>query len=305
MTSPSQYIVDDWFYIQSISTHDVITACSTDLTSALRSQVYVNPPKCCDEELWRWDGQYIRNKATDFVLDIRKGRLRLIEDTEICLYHAKPQEEAQNQLWGVRETSTGCFIYSVCNEDWVLDIQANDQGNKLILFPFQYVDNDNQQWMFVSVTDMEEGTHPLCTATGEITPPMSMSSSPSHDTMQALSPPVKRGSQSSLHSVSLTSFKESHQIVYLERNPRLSDKTIAMAAAYQAWKSWKSDQVSSTEPILPESLGSIRGQLQNRAQTEAEAIFQQCDQLNNHKETASALAGRLVIQLLEQTPPSP
>lgn len=65
---------DSWFYIRSVATGGVITVGQPDGASAtLRSQVYVCPPERTDDELWQWDGQYLRNKATDLVLDIRKG----------------------------------------------------------------------------------------------------------------------------------------------------------------------------------------------------------------------------------------
>lgn len=63
---------EDWMYIRSISTGNVVTA-STDTQDRKRSQVWVRPLRRIDEELWRWDGQFIRNKATGLVLDIRKG----------------------------------------------------------------------------------------------------------------------------------------------------------------------------------------------------------------------------------------
>lgn len=66
-----------WFYIQSVKTSHVVSA-SRHIQSgemeATRSQVHVYPPLQTDDELWTWAGQFIRNKATGLVLDIRKGK---------------------------------------------------------------------------------------------------------------------------------------------------------------------------------------------------------------------------------------
>jgi hypothetical protein len=88
-----------------------------------------------------------------------------MEDTEICLYYKKPIEDSQNQLWAVQtdfqptehplvrrrssqKTPIGSVIYSVANNDWVLDICP--EGQKLILFPYQQDSNQQQRWIFTS-----------------------------------------------------------------------------------------------------------------------------------------------------------
>lgn len=93
----------------------------------------------------------------------------MIEDTDICLYNKKPNDEAQNQLWAVRQNNEGrtptehplacqkplgCVIYSMCSSDWVLDV-GND-GNKLILFPYHgyYEDSITQYWALVPEKEM-------------------------------------------------------------------------------------------------------------------------------------------------------
>ncbi|KAI9498051.1 hypothetical protein BDB00DRAFT_755289 [Zychaea mexicana] len=308
----------------------------------------VAPAKRNDQELWRWDGQFLRNKSNDLVLDIRKGsRLRLIQETEICLYTPKSEKEAHNQLWGVRDGALdaygrqqpGSMIHSLSNEDWVLDIQhathPDDNvaaGSKLILFPFQNMDNDSQQWIFIDESDsalLDEP--PALQATAMFKSPSSSSTmNPTPSTSSASSSPVvansnndlsasaelfahglspaKRGSQSSVTLISIEAYRENHQMVYLERNPRLSDKAIAMAAAYETWQKWNQERVSSLDyPDRPQfhEVDKIRACLQSTAQSEASRIFDQCDQLSNHKETALCLANRLVIQLYEQVLTTP
>lgn len=235
----------DYFYIKSISTGNVVSAITHG--DPLRSQVLVTPPTLSDAELWYWKGQFICNKANGLVLDIRKGklgddsvlikancrlsigRLRLIEDTEICLYHAKPLDEAHNQLWGVRNDAAdaygkplvGSYIYSIVSNEWVLDIQAAENGTqKLVLFPLQPIDNDNQRWLFVpegelSIQDTKTSYFP----THIMTPPDSITSSPTYSTSspdisefpQGLTP-AKRGSHSVIFS--MEAFKDYHNRVY-------------------------------------------------------------------------------------------
>lgn len=72
MVSTAASCHDDWMFIRSVSTGNVITA-QHNLDDPRRSQVMVAAPRCSDEELWRWDGQFLRNKATNLVLDIRNG----------------------------------------------------------------------------------------------------------------------------------------------------------------------------------------------------------------------------------------
>ncbi|KAI7862318.1 hypothetical protein BDF14DRAFT_1857213 [Spinellus fusiger] len=306
-----------WFYIQSTATGHVVSASTSE--EPLRSQVYVCQPKQIDEELWQWDGRFIVNKATDIktYTDLI-GRLRLIEDTEVCLYTKKAVDEAHNQMWGVKEDEVdlfgrkqeGTFIYSHCNDDWVLDIQPNADGaTKLILLPLQSIDNDNQRWSFIPHNESEHPLSPpsllFSTSASSVTPCNSLPSTPVfelslNEYANALSP-CKRGSQSSVTSISLEFYKECHQMVYLEGNPRLSDKAIAMAAAYQTWQHWRHEHLVTSQPIAPDY---ARSQLQLLVQEEASIVYAKCDQLSNHKETALSLASRLVLQLYDN-PTSP
>ncbi|KAI9256434.1 hypothetical protein BDA99DRAFT_539509 [Phascolomyces articulosus] len=347
-TPPHNNNNNGWMYIRNVSTGNVITALTSNKEDALRSQVIVSPPKQTDQELWRWDGQFLRNKSNDLVLDIRKGRLRLIQETEICLYTPKPESEAHNQLWGVRDGAFDVYgrpqpdhslIYSLSNDDWVLDIQhvsnpTDEVGNKLILFPYQTMDNETQQWIFIDESTSHLLNEPTCAITSTTmfkssstssiissnnnsihppTPATSASSSPVTSTAHDLSSsaelfahglsPAKRGSQSSVTLLSIEAYRECHQMVYLEKNPRLSDKAIAMAAAYETWSKWNQERVSSLDQpdrLQFHEVDKIRACLQSTAQSEASRIFDQCDQLSNHKETALGLANRLVIQLYEQ-----
>ncbi|KAG0182235.1 hypothetical protein DFQ29_005118 [Apophysomyces sp. BC1021] len=310
----------DWMYIRAISTGNVISAsCRGD---ALRSQVYVHPPKQVDEELWRWEGKYLKNKATGLVLDIRKGRLRLIEDTEICLYEMKPVEEARNQLWGMRDDLVdalgrrlpGCIIHSVLHDDWVLDVQVNsaDGEAKLILFPYQVIDNEFQRWSFVS----DIGHSPVPSPNLFISPTVELSPSTSSSSLHDMPiefvnglTPAKRGSQSSMTGLSLDAYKESHQNVYVERQTR-QRQIMAMAAAYHTWQTWKTEQQANQG--LPDMVQNqrtrhekTRARLQSTVRSEAAQLFDQCDQLNNHKETILSLASRYITQLYEQMPSSP
>lgn len=160
----------EWFYIRHVSSNKVVSIRKeTDTDDLLRSQVFVTEPKYTDDELWCWDEHRLKSKSTNLVLDIRKGKLRLIEDTDICLYHKKPDEEAQNQLWAIRQNNEGrtptehpltCqkplggIIYSMCSSDWVLDVGSD--GNKLILFPYHgyYEESITQYWALVPEKDM-------------------------------------------------------------------------------------------------------------------------------------------------------
>lgn len=64
---------DQWFFIRSLSTGGVVTASTSSQDPLLRSQVYVRQPQQVDNELWCWDDRHLVNKATQLVLDIRKG----------------------------------------------------------------------------------------------------------------------------------------------------------------------------------------------------------------------------------------
>lgn len=179
---------NEWFYIKHVQSDKVVSVSNEQ--DALRSQAIVTTPKHTDSELWCWDDQRLKNKRTGLVLDIRKGnsssfsniylltifkgKLRLIEDTEICLYHKKP-ESAQNQLWATKLVETAPFeqhplskkehhgsavmIYSACNSDWVLDVSMD--GQKLVLFPLHH-DGDEaqkQKWSIIYENDMQNSSH--------------------------------------------------------------------------------------------------------------------------------------------------
>lgn len=95
---------------------------------------------------------------------VHTGRIRFMEDTEICLYYKKSREDSRNQLWAVQtefqpaehplvrrrssqKTPIGSVIYSVANSDWVLDVCP--EGQKLILFPYNQDLNHQQRWLFI------------------------------------------------------------------------------------------------------------------------------------------------------------
>lgn len=334
-----------WFYIRSTSTGNVISA-STNTKDLLRSQVMVTPATLSDHELWCWKGQFIANKANDMVLDIRKGRLRLIEDTEICLYNAKPLDEAHNQLWAVREDAVdaygkrlpGCYIYSLCSNEWVLDVQPVENDNqKLVLFPLQPIDNDNQRWLFVPEGELDltvpiaetlaqasnRNISPSASTTSYfsstsandmiITPPGSITSSPDYPSMtvsdkeypQGLTP-AKRGSHSAIFS--METFKEYHNRVYKSQEHNVSDKGIAMASAYHIFQNWKLDQISNDimTGFPLSSSGEIRSRLQLLTQNEVSKLLLNQEMYpNNNKENAATLSSRLITQLYDQTPISP
>lgn len=188
----------------------------------------------------------------------------MMEDTEICLYSKKDSEDAHNQKWGCRECmddlgrkQQGCFIYSLCSPEWVLDVgQIDTKDNKLILFPSQTIDNDNQRW----ILELANGTALTCSTSSLSPPPLTSlqdtPDSPSRTTTTAAintpaAPvthmdaqsynefsfssrssssadlagldfayglmPAKRGSQSSVLASSLSTYKESHQLVYVQQ----------------------------------------------------------------------------------------
>lgn len=66
----------EWFFIRSTNSGHVISAIPNLEQDYLRSQVIVTSPALNDFELWRWEGQFLINKATGLVLDIRKGKKR-------------------------------------------------------------------------------------------------------------------------------------------------------------------------------------------------------------------------------------
>lgn len=76
----------EWFRIRSeLNGYVVAIDRSLPEQDLLRSQVYLYPAQRDDFELWHWDGQYLKNKATDLVLDIRKGTETIV----FCLCYLK------------------------------------------------------------------------------------------------------------------------------------------------------------------------------------------------------------------------
>ncbi|KAI8089604.1 uncharacterized protein BX664DRAFT_386065 [Halteromyces radiatus] len=342
---------DVWFHIRSIATGNLITCISSDSSSFLRSQVYVCPyQQQSDYALWTWDGSFLRNKASQLVLDIRKGRLRMMEDTEICLFTMKSPEDAHNQLWGCKDVvddlgrkQQGSFIYSLRNEEWVLDIGQIDEKynnyNKLILFPSQTIDNENQRWILEPVTTSLSSTttkpqdisslRPSSTGVSEINTTstthqdaqsyheFSFSSSRSSSSVDLAGMdfpyglmPAKRGSQSSVLASSLSTFKENHQLAYIQRASNLNDKSIAMAVAYETWQTWKKDQLDqtiNTDLPLKERQDKLRVSLQSLARTEATRLLNDTNTNINstHQQSVLTLTNRYIIQLYEQLPSTP
>ena len=121
------------------------------------------------------------------------GKLRLIEDTDICVYSKKPTDEASNQLWdfqNVTDDGEVVRIFSYSNTDWVLDMQFNGQRyRKLVLAPRQPFDDESQRWVFVPTA--VDGNDYGDTPSFEVAP------------------------------IRVDAYKASHQLVFLEGNPHL------------------------------------------------------------------------------------
>ena len=77
MSAADNNNTSNWFYIKHLNTSKVIAACSSSSTPQtdeyVRSQVLVIDQQYQDNELWCWDNNYLKNKLTGLVLDIRKG----------------------------------------------------------------------------------------------------------------------------------------------------------------------------------------------------------------------------------------
>jgi hypothetical protein len=144
------------------------------------------------------------------------------------LYNKKPDEEAQNQLWAIRESNDGktptehplskkplgSIIYSMCSSDWVLDV-GND-GEKLILFPYHgyYDESITQYWSLVSEEDMtgnqilplqdeiaeNASSESLSYHSGSMSSVSTFDSNPSSEFAHGLRP-AKRSSALSIHSL--------------------------------------------------------------------------------------------------------
>ncbi|KAI8581602.1 hypothetical protein K450DRAFT_279038 [Umbelopsis ramanniana AG] len=291
-----------WFMIKSVMDGSIISCHRSRSSDFLRSQVYVYPtPHHVDAEYWRWKGSFLENKKTGLVLDIRKGRLRLIEDTEICLYHAKPQEDAINQQWAVRTAmdeynreQSGYFIYSLSNEEWVIDLDihavGSEDGAKLVLYPVKTFDNVNQQWEFIDA-DTDTAILDSTSQRGCIKYPDLADNDMSE---------CRRCSQSSIGShssdMSMEALKECHHRAYLENDPHLSNRTIAMAAAHFALTQWKLDIANMNPSVIIEHSESIQRDLQACAAQQAANLFDKSDTLSSDKTTATKMAIAIVTQ---------
>ncbi|CAO3621200.1 unnamed protein product [Cunninghamella blakesleeana] len=271
---------------------------TSEQQEALTSQVYVYSAQQTDNELWKWEGQYLRNKATDLVLDIRKGRLRLIEDTEVCLYNEKPLEEAHNQLWGIKDAveKPGKVIYSISNEDWVL---VHNESNKLLLYPSEPLLEMNDHWDLIDEKDfvLSHSSHPIENNWSLPNTPSLSSSADTYDGdyPQALTP-AKRGSQGSVSLHSMDNFKDFHDRLYNEDDAHLSDKGMSMAVAYHTW-------TNRLVTIKEDDDESRRIQLQKDAENEALNILMTYSKEVHHKETILHLTNRYINQLYDEKIP--
>ncbi|KAI8059856.1 hypothetical protein BC940DRAFT_313170 [Gongronella butleri] len=350
-----------WFVIRS-TTGNKIVSCLPSAEPALRSQVYVTPDFQGDHSLWTWmDTVYLQNKANALVLDIRKGRLRMMEDTEICVYSRKEGSEARAQQWGTRtcvddfgRKQPGEAICSLANDEWVLDMgAADDTGyDKLILFPTQTIDNDHQRWDFVPEAQwldqmkMQPSQAPLphqddnnaayatdLSAYPALGPKRSASianslsdhadpsfhasansqdayefsissrSSSSADLAGMDFPhglmPAKRGSQSST-GAPVAAFKECHYQVYsqsLSQGAIQSDKSLAMAAAYETWRWWRE---KSSDASDAKQQDKARATVLSMARTEATKLLGNCHVPASNHQTVLNMTNRYMLQLYEQ-----
>ncbi|CAM0141441.1 hypothetical protein VKS41_003850 [Umbelopsis sp. WA50703] len=297
-----------WFLIQSVLDGSCISCDRSPLSDYTRSQVYVYPtPEFTDAEYWRWHGNYLENKKSGLVLDIRKGRLRLIEDTEICLFPAKSVDDAGNQQWGIKSSrdeygraTPGVFIYTLSNEEWVLDLDIHGVGSakgaKLVLYPTKDFDNNNQLWEF-KPTHMIQGTP-------EASPTVNTETNDDDNMAE-----TRRRSQSSVNSqtaeTALETLKECHHKAYLENDPHLSNRTIGMAAAYYAVMQWKLSAGKLNPSLFEKSNGNELQWLQEYAAKEASVLFEKSDTLSSDRSTATKMAVSIATQLYGQQPITP
>ncbi|KAG2177994.1 hypothetical protein INT43_003247 [Umbelopsis isabellina] len=299
----------EWFLIQSVLDGSSTLSCDrTPLDDYTRSQVYVYPtPEYTDAELWRWNGNYLQNKKSGLVLDIRKGRLRLIEDTEICLFQAKSLDDAGNQQWGIRSSrdeygreTPGVFIYTLSNEEWVVDLNIHSAGSangaKLVLYPAKDFDNNNQLWAF---------TPAEIALTTPDTSPTANTETNDDDILAE----TRRRSQSSTNSQSaemtLETLKECHHKAYLENDPHLSNRTIGMAAAYYTIMQWKLSAGKPDPALFGNSISNELQWLQAFAAKQASSLFDKSDTLSSDRSTAAKIAVKVVTQLHSQLPLTP
>lgn len=132
------------------------------------------------------------------------GRLRIIQDTEICLYSAKDKEDWHNQLWAAKSVNEKegldqYIIHSFCNDDWTLEIgDTIGDVSKLILSPFE--NSPLQHWQLVP-----EGQLQTQVETPSLASDSSSVADESFDYLEFgfAHPlcPAKRGSNSSLFSL--------------------------------------------------------------------------------------------------------
>ncbi|KAI8067918.1 hypothetical protein BC940DRAFT_367232 [Gongronella butleri] len=305
-----------WFYIQNTITGHVISASrliEETGVDAVRSQVHVYPCHQTDAELWQWDGQYIRNKATSLVLDVRKGRLRLIEDTDICLYPAKPLDQAHNQLWGTATAShpSGQWICSLSYKDWVL-MQVND---KLVLYPHEPTLDDPDHanvWQWIPQDEwISTGAAAASSASATNHYPIAASTtnhqampnlSTSADTIESEFPPqglspAKRGSQGSVHlpGYSIDQFKDYHDRLYIDHDAQLSDKAMSMAIAYHTWSHQMLDPIREMDDE-----DALKDKLLMEAQRQAKTMLLTTEPHHHKEDTVINLTTRYVNQLYEQ-----
>lgn len=78
---------------------------------------------------------------------------------------SEPATPSEHPLYqrGMEQTSRGNIIHSLCNSDWILDIappenrnekNLNEEHHKLILFPQHQQESPTQRWEFVSEHDI-------------------------------------------------------------------------------------------------------------------------------------------------------
>ncbi|RUS28619.1 ricin B lectin domain-containing protein [Jimgerdemannia flammicorona] len=98
-----------------------------------------------DSQLWSCDNDFIINKNSGLVLDIRGGQV--LSNKQIIQYNRKLTQAAHNQRWGYRDG----FIYSLADPNLVLDIKggANAENTPVILYTRKSSDAFNQQWDIV------------------------------------------------------------------------------------------------------------------------------------------------------------
>lgn len=66
---------EGYFYIRSVANGYVITLdpAGTDPPAKLITSQQTFEAPACDGQLWRWDGEFLVNKGTEYVIDIYQG----------------------------------------------------------------------------------------------------------------------------------------------------------------------------------------------------------------------------------------